>query len=169
MEIEDPKEFRTNIQNKFLKLLENKKLAKNLEIGIFNSSIQDSKKRKITCKWSNKYFLQIYISKLKTIITNFKRNLKLLEKIKKGTILPQEIAFMSHQEMCPEIWKELIDAKIKRGEAMCEDNMEAATDEFKCYKCKNRKCTYYQLQTRSADEPMTTFVTCLICGTSWKC
>ena len=31
------------------------------------------------------------------------------------------------------------------------------------------KCTYYQLQTRSADEPMTTFVTCINCGNRWKC
>jgi transcription elongation factor S-II len=33
----------------------------------------------------------------------------------------------------------------------------AATDIFKCGRCKQRKCTYYQMQTRSADEPMTTF------------
>jgi len=47
--------------------------------------------------------------------------------------------------------------------------MMAATDQFKCYKCKKRKCTYYEMQTRSADEPMTTFVTCLSCGNRWKC
>lgn len=26
-----------------------------------------------------------------------------------------------------------------------------------------------QLQTRSADEPMTTFVTCVACNNKWKC
>ena len=52
---------------------------------------------------------------------------------------------------------------------MTSDNMMAATDQFKCYKCKKRKCTYYEMQTRSADEPMTTFVTCLSCGNRWKC
>lgn len=31
-----------------------------------------------------------------------------------------------------------------------------------------RKTTYYQMQTRSADEPMTTFVTCVNCGNRWK-
>lgn len=169
MEIENPTEFRCNIRKKFEQFLEDSKLAKKLEIGIFNSSIRDSKKRKLSCKWSNSYFIQIYISKLKIIRSNLKCNLKLLEQIKKGSILPQTVAFMSHQQMCPEIWKELINAKLKRSEAMCVDNMEAATDEFKCYKCKNRKCTYYQMQTRSADEPMTTFVTCLICGSNWKC
>jgi len=40
---------------------------------------------------------------------------------------------------------------------------------FTCAKCKSKKTTYYQLQTRSADEPMTTFVSCLNCGKNWKC
>jgi DNA-directed RNA polymerase subunit M/transcription elongation factor TFIIS len=40
---------------------------------------------------------------------------------------------------------------------------------FKCGKCKSRKTEYYQLQTRSADEPMTTYVTCRGCGNRWKC
>jgi hypothetical protein len=26
-----------------------------------------------------------------------------------------------------------------------------------------------QMQTRSADEPMTTFVSCVACGNKWKC
>ena len=41
--------------------------------------------------------------------------------------------------------------------------------QFKCGKCKSVKTTYYQMQTRSADEPMTTFVTCKGCGNRWKC
>ena len=70
--------------------------------------------------------------------------------------------------MNPERWEVLIQAKKKREENLCKMDMDAATDEFKCYKCKNRKCTYYQLQTRSGDEPMTTFIMCLVCGSSWK-
>lgn len=44
----------------------------------------------------------------------------------------------------------------------------SSTDQFKCGKCGQRKCTYYQMQTRSADEPMTTFVTCTNCNNRWK-
>ena len=39
---------------------------------------------------------------------------------------------------------------------------------FTCKKCKSKKTTYTQAQTRSADEPMTTFVTCLSCDFRWK-
>ena len=46
---------------------------------------------------------------------------------------------------------------------------EDYTGQFKCGKCKSTKTTYYQMQTRSADEPMTTFVSCINCGNRWKC
>ena len=51
---------------------------------------------------------------------------------------------------------------------MYEEKEEAMTDQFKCGRCKSRKCTYYELQTRSADEGMTTFITCINCGNRWK-
>jgi DNA-directed RNA polymerase subunit M/transcription elongation factor TFIIS len=40
---------------------------------------------------------------------------------------------------------------------------------FKCGRCKSMKTTYYEMQTRSADEPMTVFVSCHNCGKNWKC
>ena len=42
------------------------------------------------------------------------------------------------------------------------------TDLLQCGKCKKKNCTYNQIQTRSADEPMTTFVLCNECGNRWK-
>ena len=97
------------------------------------------------------------------------KNTSLLDRLKNKEISAKDIPFMSHQEIHPELWNPVVDAKIKRDKSKCEVNLEAATDEFKCFKCKKSKCTYYQLQTRSADEPMTTFVTCINCGNRWKC
>jgi transcription elongation factor S-II len=85
------------------------------------------------------------------------------------TITAKDFAFLTHQEICPEKWKQLIEDKKVRDKQKYEPNIEASTDNFTCNKCKSKKCTYYQLQTRSADEPMTTFVTCLECGKRWKC
>jgi transcription elongation factor S-II len=75
---------------------------------------------------------------------------------------------MTHQELNPEHWKEHIDRKIKRDSSKYTTNIEASTDMFTCKKCKSKKCTYYELQTRSADEPTTVFITCLDCGKHWK-
>ena len=70
--------------------------------------------------------------------------------------------------MSPERWDDLIKAKSIRDKNKFEQKLEAMTDTFTCRKCKGKQCTYYQLQTRSADEPMTIFVSCIQCGNRWK-
>jgi transcription elongation factor S-II len=97
------------------------------------------------------------------------KNENVLKRIKSNAIKPHELSFMTHQELKPSRWQYLIDEKMKRDKAKYEMNVDAATDTFTCRKCKNNKCSYYQMQTRSADEPMTTFVSCLTCGNRWKC
>lgn len=174
MIISDSTTFRNNVRNKLNNIVQDTKISKNIEIGIYNYCIVKAKTGKIVRKWSNKYFVQIYVNHLRTVYRNINpkgviKNDVLLNKLKNKKILPHKVAFMSHQEMYPEMWKEMIEAKLKRDKTKYEVNLEAATDEFKCYKCKKNKCTYYQLQTRSADEPMTTFVSCLNCGNRWKC
>jgi transcription elongation factor S-II len=149
--------------------LENDKDSSNLEKGIFNYALKEASSRKVVKKWDNPFFVQIYKDRLRTIYLNLRDNTEIISQIKEGKIQPHVVAFMTHQEMKPEKWADLIEAKIKRDKNKYEDNMEASTDSFTCRRCKSNKCTYYQMQTRSADEPMTTFVTCLECGQRWKC
>lgn len=167
----EPKSFRENIKKTiFLNVLKNDKLATNLEKGIFNYAIKCAKKKKVVRKWENTYFVQIYVDRVRSIRENIlNEKTGLLDLLIEKKIKPEVVSFMSHQEMNSKIWKDLIQAKIKRDKNLTEDNLSAATDEFTCYKCKKSKCTYYQLQTRSADEPMTTFVSCLNCGQRWRC
>ena len=165
--IEDPQSFRNQIRSKINEKLNNEKYALNLEIGILNWSIKEANARRVIKKWDNFYFIKIYINHLKTILFNLTPNL--LESLNNGSLLPHQIAFMTAQELKPLKWEKLIQAKSIRDKNKYEVKLEAATDTFKCRKCKSTKCTYYQMQTRSADEPMTTFVTCLECGQRWKC
>ena len=60
--------------------------------------------------------------------------------------------------------------KEKQDKLKYDMKPESMTDEFKCRKCGSRSCSYYEVQTRSADEPMTQFVNCLNpdCGNRWK-
>jgi len=168
MNITDCEIFRKKISNKFSTFFGEKKSI-NIEKGIYNFAIRKSTKLNIVRKWENKYFVIIYLDRMKSLFINLKNNKELIRKIKKKEIKMSDLSFMKHQELCPEKWKKLINAKIKRDKNITSVNLSAATDEFKCYKCKKKKCTYYQLQTRSADEPMTTFVSCLVCGNRWKC
>jgi transcription elongation factor S-II len=167
LKIEKPDVFRANIRIKLNAIIKNETTTANLEKGIFNYSLKEAANRKVIKKWENIYFVQIYTDRLRSIFMNL-RNPELLETLADDKIKPHEIAFMTHQEMRPDMWKELIEAKQKRDMLKFESNMEASTDTFTCRKCKSRKCTYYSLQTRSADEPMTIFVTCLDCGQRFK-
>ncbi len=160
--------FRNNIINLLNTNINNFNISKNVERGIYNYAVCQAKSKNIVRKWENKYFLQLYKNRLRSIYLNMK-NEEFLNKIRTKEIKSSQLCKMTHQEMRPEKWNKLIDAKIKRDKNMTSVNMSAATDEFKCYKCKKNKCTYYQLQTRSADEPITTFITCLVCGNRWKC
>jgi len=159
--------FRANIRKELDKVLENEKNSSNLEKGIFNFTLKEADYRKIIKKWDNKQFVQIYIDRLRSILNNLKG--EILDHVKDGSLKPHMVAFMTHQEFCHDKWSSLIEIKAKRDKTKYEVNMSASTDLFTCRKCKGNKCTYYQQQIKSADEPMTTFVQCLDCGTRWKC
>ena len=167
--IENPKEYRENMRSVFVKLLEgNEKKATNLEIGIYNYTIKESEKNKIIKDWTNEYFVLIYNDRCRSIYTNLKRNPELITQVNNGTYTAKQLAFMTHQEFNPAKWEPLIQEKIKRDKIKYETQQDAMTDTFTCKKCKSKKCSYYQLQTRSSDEPMTVFVNCLDCGARWR-
>ena len=160
--------FRKNVRNKIDNILKHPVKSTNLEKGVFNFAVKEANNRKVIKKWDNPHFVQLYKDRLRTIIVNLKDE-EILKQIQDNTITPQSYAMMTHYEMCPRKWDTLISKKIERDRFKYDTQIEAATDTFTCRKCKSNKCTYYQMQTRSADEPMTTFVTCINCGARWKC
>ena len=164
----EPKLFRENISKYFANKFNNENIGRNIETGIYNYTIQESSFRQIIKKWKNPQFCEIYNGRLKSVLSNIQKNNDFYEQIKQNQIAPKTLAFMTHQEMSPEHWKKSIEAKIKRDRSRFSTNIEASTDMFQCRKCKSKKCTYYELQTRSADEPATIFITCLDCGKNWK-
>lgn len=164
--IENPDNFRANVRKKIDQKLNNEKASLNLEKGIFNYTLKEADNRKIVKKWDNKFFVQIYLNHLRSILINL--NDKWIAAINSGEIQSHKLAFMNHQELDYDRWAEMIDTKSKRDKNKFEVNMAAATDTFTCRKCKGKKCTYYTQQVRSADEPCTIFVQCIDCGNRWK-
>lgn len=169
--IKNPDTFRANIREKlrefFIGSVNAEKDANNLEKGIHNWSLKESTNKKVVKKWDNPFFVQIYIDHLRSIYHNL-QNEKLIQMVNNGEIKSQEIAFMAHHEMMPERWEPLIKAKSIRDKNKFEQKIESMTDTFTCRKCRGKECTYMQAQIRSADEGITTFVTCINCSNRWK-
>ena len=144
-----------------------------IEQSVLSYTIKTANSRKMAKRWDNPSIRKIYVNKMRSLYSNiygdgYIGNTGLIEKIRDGTLSLESIASMSFQELYPEHWKKMMDEKYKRDKMLYEEKAEAMTDQFKCGRCKSRKCTYYELQTRSADEAMTTFITCLNCGNRWK-
>ena len=123
-----------------------------------------------------------------------KKNPALRENVLCGVIAPDKIAVMTAEEMASDeviFWfllplgtspnilrkehgNQVLNFQVKsQRQAFVKEGIDAAqlatvqgtkTDLLKCGKCGKRNCTYNQIQTRSADEPMTTFVMCNECG-----
>lgn len=113
-----------------------------------------------------------YKNRVRSRVINLKdaKNPKLRENCRLGIITPDKLAVMTATEMASD---ELKDLRAKFTKESIDDHQMARTQgakttQLKCRKCGGNNCAYSEMQTRSADEPMTTFAYCLACGNRWK-
>lgn len=113
-----------------------------------------------------------YRSKLRSLFQNLKNksNRELGPRVMSGEITPARFVIMTHEELKSA-------ERRKEDDKLQADNMKKAqvpmaersvSDALKCGKCGQKRVSYSQAQTRSADEPMTTFCECMVCGNRWK-
>lgn len=162
----------TAIQRQLGKLLTNIQISE-LEHHIFNTTLQVAEKRHISKTWSQPLFHELYISLARNVVGNLNpssyiQNKDLYTRFKQGKVSLEEITNFSFSDLYPEIWKDLSIRQFEREKRQLEGNKSMATDQFECKRCHKRECTYYELQTRSADEPMTIFIQCVNCGKHWR-
>lgn len=145
-------------------------ISEKIESKIYDTCTQYAKEKQIVQSLENKFFMILYKDRVRSITINLQNeNNRFLEKVKNGNINLDNIGRITHQEMDTFIWDDIILKKIERDMQNYNQNTEGVSNIFKCGKCNKRETQYTQVQTRSADEPMTTFVTCVNCGNNWKC
>ena len=146
---------------------------KDLEIGIYNWTLDFSEKNNIIKNWENEKFLKTYKCKAVSIISNldpnsYLKNINLHNRLENNEFKPHEIPFFKNDIVFPEKWESIKTNLHKKEESAKNNDNIAKSDRFKCMKCKKRECSYYELQIRSADESATIFITCLNCGAQWR-
>ena len=186
--------LRDYTRQKFASLLGPGPISRNAEISTLNWAVQAARRNRLDASWDNPRFRKLYKGKvhcltaelsrpnsavsLNTVVEGDRVAVKielvnqLAYRLKTKELDVKNLAKYPAEVLWPEgPWAAAMLASRKKD---LEREKAKAIDEdytglFKCGKCKSIKTTYYQMQTRSADEPMTTYVTCMNCGSKWKC
>ena len=117
-----------------------------------------------------------YFAQIRSIKFNLSdsKNADFRRKVLTGFFAPELFPSLKAEDMASSQWNEKREQLRKNALEECQSDWALrhgaiqASGMFQCGKCKGSKTTYFQMQTRSADEPMTTFVTCLTCKNKWK-
>ena len=149
-------------------------LARDLEIGVFNATIDYANNYGIQLSWKSQILIETYINISRSIYSNIKKDSYIGNKnlhkrmIKNKEFTPHMLPYMQCHNIFPERWKDIIEKNQRRFKAAYEIKLVAMSDMITCTRCKGKKVSYYELQTRSGDEASTLFMNCLICGKKWK-
>lgn len=160
------------VLKKLEEILCDSKLSSQIEEGIHDWSIEKAEKEAIDLTWSS-IFKSVYMNKAVAIYTNldkdsYVKNKDFAEKVKNGEFDSLRVAWLTPHEMFPQKWKTLLDAESLIAQQNYETRTDNACDLYRCGKCGKSQTTFALAQTRSADEPMTIFVTCLVCGNKFR-
>jgi len=115
-----------------------------------------------------KYKNNVLIANLNDLITSInENNLSLIDSINDDVITSNSLPYLRPHELYYSQWSQILE---KQERIKDKQNNVQTTDLYQCKKCNERKCSIIQIQTRSADEPMTVFVTCMNrnCGNKWR-
>jgi DNA-directed RNA polymerase subunit M/transcription elongation factor TFIIS len=140
-------------------------LALKMELSIFEYAL-------VYClnnNYDSKFLQPVYDAKICDIITNLNPNNRIQNKTFKpyllsGKINPRDVAFMTPSQLHPKKWQYCIKKKEYRE---WRENNIAYSNVYKCYKCGESKCKVTPV-TKSADEPVITYITCMVCRNTFK-
>ena len=177
----------------FASLIGTGAISRNAEISTLNWAVQTARKNDQDPSWENPRFRKMYKSKVSCLTAELRRPnhaVALNMAVEGDTVrvkldLVNQLAYrLKTKELdvkklakypAEVLWPEgpYAQAMIKSRKKELEREKAKTLDDdyvgmFKCGKCKSNKTTFYLLQTRSADEPMTAYITCLGCGRKWK-
>jgi len=187
--------LRDYAREKFQELYPGKSIKpRNAELAVYNWAVTHTANNIFTVKnkreveepsWENRLFRWRYKQRLLSVLHNLKNNPDMLKKLK-----PKELEALTPGQMWPEGPYGTTEKRLREKETAKEMALAKMNDEYEgilvCPKCKSNKTSYYQLQTRSADEvssplvffvhpkrrltirqPATNFCSCL-CGHRWR-
>ena len=148
-------------------------IVKNMELCTWNWAFRRSSELGDVPATNNRYHVGRYKQKFLSMIYNLKKSPNLTDRILKGELKTSVAINLSPQGLWPDgphakMTEKIADIEMKKLHAANYMHDKDYKGLFRCGKCRGYKTTFYQMQTRSADEPMTVFITCHTCNIRWK-
>lgn len=114
-----------------------------------------------------------YFQKSRHMVWNLRQNPgSLCQRLQTGDLVADELLLLRPEEIDPDRWApvyaKLEQKRVEREKA--EKLLKGAKGLFRCSKrsCRSMDTFHWQLQTRRADEGMTTYVECRVCSNRYK-
>jgi DNA-directed RNA polymerase subunit M/transcription elongation factor TFIIS len=149
---------------------ENESAAKNAELAVYNWVCRRTETTRRS--WENSTFRMMYKHRFLEIKSAFKRNPTLVNNLLDKTIKFKDFMMFTPDLLVPDGPYAAAKERHARKDFELEQNRMRFNDNYdgilQCKKCRSKKTSYYQMQTRSADEPLTTFANCNECGNRWR-
>jgi len=163
-ELTIPKTEREKTVKLFETFFENK-ISSEIEEGCYHFSSQ-------LCSHNKDYqkmFYGIYKENVKNLIYNLQSQNRtindLILKIYEGKFNPYNLAFLRPEELDEDKWMKVI---LRKNTTQQKLNNLPTIEWKTCRSCLGKEYFFYQLQTRSADEPITNFYICKKCNKTYR-
>ena len=182
-------QLRTHVRGAFAKIVPDRPYARNIEKSVWEWAILKTRQSNKPATIGNKWFKMWYKNKANHLLAELKRAPCVACSLTVGadgcvkvdlSVIPQlqhriftkELKSSELVNMTPDVlWPDGPYSRVSFAQlqkALANEAAKSKDDNYegilKCGKCKSRKTTYYQLQTRSADEPMVRFFLVLACA-----
>jgi DNA-directed RNA polymerase subunit M/transcription elongation factor TFIIS len=156
----------------------NETLARRLEKHVYNYCIERAKqppllRDSIPRNWESPMFRSMYKHKVLHVAETLRKFPIVLDNLAAKVWSAKQVPHLRPWVVNPTLWMPIFHQLAKRNyirrQALYADqDDESPPNGAPCPRCKSRKTDYYQLQTRSADESMTSYFTCMDCDKRWK-
>lgn len=164
---------RGKVVSAFAQTLGDDDVAKNLELVLYNAVLRQCVADKMPLVWDA--IRERYTAKAVGInVFHLKKSEALRRKLVSGALPLKTFIAMKPWEVFPDLWADAFERAAKKQLGrdvgfMTRQQVDAMPDgALTCSRCKSKKTTYIEMQTRAADEPMTVFASCMNCGKRWK-
>lgn len=169
--VSTPADIRAKSAEMLKEIVGDSDIARLLERATWNHAVKFCRNKEQPLNWDNAAFRNVYTQKVMGVRYVARERPDVLKKYEEMDPTFKTFVNAKPWELWPEKWEKAFEDAARKAlrftDASAMDPKLMPDGILKC-RCGSMKTSYYEMQTRSADEPMTVFARCFTCGKRWK-